>query len=68
MTMKQIKFLLVALLAIFVTSCTTVESRHQGVIKRWGGEIDTPTTLPAGVHYGLNYLWDEWASLHKLLN
>lgn len=51
--------LLAVTASLFITSCTTVDSGHQGVIVSWGGETDTTTTLDEGMHFGFRYITDD---------
>lgn len=59
--MKNLKLSILGLLAVFfmLTSCTSVESGHQGVKVSFGGKIDMSKTLDEGFYWGFNYLWDD---------
>jgi len=52
------KALLALSLALFVTSCTTVESGHKGVKVSWGGETDLTTIYPEGMDSGISWIWN----------
>ena len=45
--------------AFAATSCTTVDSGHRGVEISWGGETNTQTIYPEGMHTGLHWVWDD---------
>ena len=47
-----------AILTFSVTSCTNVDTGHEAAIVSYGGQTDMSKTLPEGIHWGLNYLWD----------
>lgn len=53
--MKKLFFLTAAIL---ITSCTTVESGHKGVIVSWGGETDMNQILPEGMDGGVSWIWN----------
>lgn len=44
--------------AVVLTSCTTVESGHKGVIVSWGGETDMERILPEGMDSGISWIWN----------
>lgn len=46
------------LATIILTSCTTVESGHKGVIVSWGGETDMSRILPEGLDGGISWIWN----------
>lgn len=57
--MKNIFKLLALTLMLIVTSCTTVDSGHKGVIVSWGGKTDMTQILPEGMNGGLHWVWDD---------
>jgi hypothetical protein len=57
--MKKIKVMLIALVAILVVSCTTVDSGHKGVEVSWGGETNTKMIYPEGMNGGLHWIFDD---------
>lgn len=46
-------------LAFITTSCTSVETGSEAAIISYGGETNMTKTLPEGLHWGINYLWDD---------
>ena len=46
-------------MALTATSCTTVETGHEAAIISYGGQTNMSSTLPEGIHWGFNYLWDD---------
>lgn len=54
--MKKVTVILV--LAMFITSCTTVDSGHKGVKVSWGGETDLQTVYSEGMDSGISWLWN----------
>lgn len=52
------KTLLALSLALFITSCTTVESGHKGVKVSWGGETDLTTVYSEGMDSGISWIWN----------
>lgn len=53
--MKNKLFLIVGcglIMSSALTSCTSVDPGHEGVIISWGGETDMTKTLPEGLHWG----------------
>lgn len=53
------KILLVVLMTTALISCTSVDSGHEAPVISWGGETNMTATLGEGMHYGVNYLWDD---------
>lgn len=53
------KLILIFTLALFITSCTTVDSGHKGVQVSWGGETDLVTIYPEGMNGGIHWIWDD---------
>ena len=47
------------LVAMMVASCTGVDSGFESPIISYGGETDMNQVLGEGMHYGLNYIWDD---------
>lgn len=56
--MKKI-FGITAVVALLLTSCTSVEPGHKGVIVTWGGQTDMNKILPEGIDYGMNWMFDD---------
>lgn len=54
--MKKIVALL--MLALFITSCTSVQSGHKGVKVYWGGKTEMDYVLPEGMEMGISWLWN----------
>lgn len=50
---------MISVVAILITSCTTVESGHKGVEVSWGGETNLNTVYPEGMNSGMHWVWDE---------
>lgn len=48
----------VLVIALVLTSCTTVESGHKGVKVSWGGETDLKTVYNEGMDSGISWLWN----------
>ena len=46
-------------MALTAISCTTVETGHEAAIISYGGQTNMSSTLPEGIHWGFNYLWDD---------
>lgn len=46
------------IMSVTATSCTSVETGSEAAIISYGGETNMSQTLPEGLHWGLNYLWD----------
>jgi len=57
--MKKFLLLNCVLTLSMLVSCTSVDSGHEAPVISWGGETDMNQTLGEGIHYGLNYIWDE---------
>jgi len=57
--MKRIFAIIVALVAISMTSCTGVDSGFESPIISYGGETNMNKVLGEGMHYGFNYMWDD---------
>jgi len=58
--MKQfLGVILVAVMAMVGTSCTTVAPGHKGVEVSWGGETNLAVVYPEGISYGIHWLFDE---------
>lgn len=55
--MKKILFTLAIIMSI--VSCTSVDSGFESPIISWGGATNMNETLPEGMHFGINYLWDD---------
>jgi len=55
--MKSI--LKLSVLALLVTSCTTVESGHKGVKVSWGGETDLSKVYSEGMDSGVSWIWND---------
>lgn len=53
------KKLIYLLLAIATISCTSVNSGHKGVEVSWGGKTNMDQVYPEGMHYGLNWIFDD---------
>ena len=47
------------IMSLTATSCTTVETGHEAAIISYGGQTNMSSTLPEGIHWGFNYLWDD---------
>lgn len=57
--MKTLKFfMLVASIALLVSSCTTVDSGHTGVKVTYGGETDMNQVYPEGMYTGISWMWN----------
>lgn len=56
--MKNFKILLLSVLILFISSCTTVEPGHKGVIVKWGGKTNMENILPEGMNIGIHWIWD----------
>lgn len=55
--MKKIFYLLVAFATI--TSCATVDTGKEAALVSWGGKTNMDYTLKEGVHWGLNFIFDD---------
>jgi regulator of protease activity HflC (stomatin/prohibitin superfamily) len=53
------KILVLALGFVMLSSCTGVDSGFESPIISYGGETDMSQVLGEGMHYGMNYLWDD---------
>ena len=51
--------LLILTLVVTTVSCTNVDTGHEAAIVSYGGKTDMSKTLPEGIHWGINYLWDD---------
>lgn len=56
---KKVLYSLVALMAMFITSCATVDAGHRGVEVSWGGETNMNMVYGEGMDGGLHWLWDD---------
>lgn len=56
---KLIGFLVMAIFAISMTSCETVDSGHKGVEVSWGGETNMNVIHSEGMSNGFHWLFDE---------
>lgn len=46
------------IMSLTATSCTSVGTGEEAAIVSYGGQTNMSQTLPEGLHWGLNYLWD----------
>lgn len=53
------KLLILSALVIGLVSCTTVGTGEEAALVSWGGKTDMSQTLTEGVHWGINYLFDD---------
>ena len=53
------KISLFAIIMSVPTSCTSVGTGEEAAIVSYGGQTNMSQTLPEGLHWGLNYLWDD---------
>lgn len=57
-----IKLLLMAVLLVSLSNCTTVEAGHKGVEVSWGGKTNMEIVYPEGMSMGIHWIWDEMVS------
>lgn len=48
-----------SLTVLLLTACTGVDSGFESPIISYGGETDMTQVLSEGMHYGINYIWDD---------
>ena len=53
------KLLGIFMMLFLLTSCTGVDSGFESPIISYGGETNMNKVLGEGMHYGLNYIWDD---------
>jgi regulator of protease activity HflC (stomatin/prohibitin superfamily) len=53
------KVLVVLLVGMISLSCTGVDSGFESPIISYGGETNMDKVLDEGMHFGLNYIWDD---------
>lgn len=56
---KLFSILLISAITLSVTSCTTVDTGHEAAVISYGGQTDMTQTLPEGIHWGFDYLWND---------
>lgn len=56
---KLFSILLISAITFSVTSCTTVDTGHEAAVISYGGQTDMTQTLPEGIHWGFDYLWND---------
>lgn len=57
--MKKLFSILALGALLFTTSCTTVDTGHEAAVISYGGQTDMSQTLPEGIHWGFDYLWND---------
>lgn len=57
--MRNFLFLLLVVLGMTLTNCTDVPARYKGVEVSWGGKTNMNKVYPEGMHWGMNWLWDD---------
>jgi hypothetical protein len=53
------KVLLLLSFIVLSVACTSVDSGHKGVKEEWGGKTDLTQVYPEGMHWGLNWMFDD---------
>ena len=56
---KLFSILLISAITFSVTSCTTVDTGHEAAVISYGVQTDMTQTLPEGIHWGFDYLWND---------